>query len=343
MIMNEAGASGYGQNNGNHRVLVTGATGFLGRYVVRACIESGFIVRIFHRACSDLSAFEDLTIESARGEITDQTAVKEALTGCRGVFHLAGLISFNPAARDALIKTNVYGTRAVMAAALEHGIDKVVHTSTTGVLPGTQFTELSDDESAVYNPKEQSAYDASKHLAEVEVLHAAARGLNAVIVNPSLVNGPGDIRLKRLFLAENAFIIEGGVNHVDVRDVAAGQIAAYRKGKAGERYILGNAEGNLSMSEFHDLVDQIRGKKRRRIKINKKILYRALLNVEKVQQKLSKKLLPGSVSSDLLLTLDRYRFVNPSKAIRELGMPQRPVRDSFRETIAWLEANTDPR
>jgi len=340
MDMNEANASGSAGNTGIHRILVTGASGFLGRHIVRACIEDGLTVRVFQRSCSDLSALENLPIETARGEITDQIAVREALTGCRGVFHVAGMVSFNPADRDALIKTNVYGTRAVMTAALEHRIDKVVHTSTTGVLPGTRFAELSDDESAVFNPREQCAYYESEYLAEVEVFRAAAQGLHAVIVNPSQVNGPGNPRLKPLFLADNALIFEGGVNHVDVRDVAAGHIAAYHKGRAGQRYILGHAEGNLSMSEFFDLLEQIRGKKLRRIKIDKKFLYKALLRVEKVQQKLLKKPLPISISSDLLLAMKRYRFVNPNKAIKELGLPQRSVRQSFRDTINWLEQNT---
>lgn len=320
-----------------HRVLITGATGFLGRYVVRACIEDGLSVRVFHRASSDLAAFEDLPVETARGEITDQVAVREALKGCRGLFHLAGLVSFKPAARDALMKTNVYGTRAVMAAALESGIAKVVHTSTSGVLPGTLFPQLSDDENAVYDPKQQCAYYDSKHLAEVEVYKAAAQGLSAVIVIPSLVDGPGKARLRSLFLADTALIFEGGVNHTDVRDVAAGHIAAYHKGRVGERYILGHAEGNLPMSEFFDIVDKIRGKKIRRIKVGKKTLYRALLKLENANQKLFKKPLPFAISSELMLAMNRYRFVNPSKAIKELGLPQRRLQETFRDTIEWLE------
>lgn len=339
MVMDMADTSSSAGTNKAARVLITGATGFLGRHIVRACVEAGFTVRIFHRSCSDLTPLENLPIEKAHGEITDQIAVREALTECQGMFHVAGMASFNPADRDALIKTNVYGTRAVMAAALERGIDRVVYTSTTGVLPGTLYPELSDDESAVYDPRNRSAYHESKYLAEVEVLRAAAQGLNVVIVNPSMVNGPGDIRLKPLFLTENALIIKSGLNHVDVRDVVAGHLAAYQKGKAGERYILGNADGNLSMSEFYDIVEQIRGKKLRRIKVNKTLLYKTLLNVEKVHRKFSKKPRAFSISSDLLLTVNRYRFVNPSKAIEELGMPQRPVRESFRETIAWLQEN----
>jgi len=338
--MNDGGASGSVENKKNQRVLVTGASGFLGSHVVEACIKDGLTVRIFHRSYSDLSAFENLSIEKARGEITDQIALKEALEGCQGVFHVAGMVSFNPADRDTLIKTNVYGTRAVMLAALEHRVERVVYTSTSGVLPGTRFAELSDDESAIYNPRDQCAYYESKHLAEVEVFRAAAQGMHAVIVNPSQVNGPGNARLKPLFLSDNALIFEGGLNHVDVRDVAAGHVAAYHKGRAGERYILGHAEGNLSMIEFFDLVEQIRGKRLRRIKVDKKFLYKALLRVEKLQQKLSNKSLPISISSDLLLAMKRYRFVNPSKAIKELDLPQRPVRETFRDTIAWLEQNT---
>jgi dihydroflavonol-4-reductase len=329
------------ENGETHRVLITGATGFLGRHVVRACLNDGLAVRVFHRSSSDLSALENLPIEKAQGDITDRIAVKQALKECQGLFHVAGMVSYNPADHNAMTKTNVYGTRAVVAAALECNIKKVVYTSTSGVLPGTLYQELSDDENAVFDPRGQCAYNESKYLAEVEVYKAAARGLPAVIVNPSQVDGPGSLRLKPLFLADIVPLIDTGVNHVDVRDVAAGHVAAYRKGKVGERYILGHAEGNLTIAEFFDIVEQIRGKKVRRIKVAKNLLQKVLDNFETVHGKLFRKPLPIPITSDLILAISRYRFVNPSKAIKDLDLPQRPLQETFRETIAWLERATN--
>lgn len=232
-------------------VLVTGATGFLGSELVYQLLESGYHVRIFRRETSKLDLLSSVVndIEHVTGDdITDLDALRRAMKNVQVVFHVAGNVKFGS---SSLNHVNIQGTAAVVDAARETGIERLVHTSSVAAI-GTSEGVISD-ESTEWQDKPWP-YAQSKHMAELEVQRSIAEGLDAVIVNPSLILGPDrsgrealnithDYALK-IRAGKARFYPSGGTNVVDVTDVAAGHLAALEHGQTGVRYILGSE--NLS-------------------------------------------------------------------------------------------------
>jgi len=233
------------------RVLVTGASGFIGGHLCRALVAQGHQVRAFHRPTSDLRLLADLPIEHALGDLTQPETLDAALKDIDVVFHTAALLGSNNAARHYAI--TVEGTRTLLNAALRAGVQRVVHTSSAvalGIPPRPLAAAAASsyvmDETHTWNyPPQHWPYAYAKYLAEMEVQHAVARGLDAVIVNPTLVLGAGDhYRLNRSIIVQVAqrripFLTAGGLNAVHIDDVVDGHLLALERGRCGERYILG--------------------------------------------------------------------------------------------------------
>lgn len=219
------------------KIFVTGTTGFIGIPLMRALAARGNEVVPF------------------RGDVRNATAVVKAMRGCEAVFHLAGRISYRACDRPLVRAVNVQGTVNVLEAARALGIRRMVHTSsivTVGVSwdPGQVL-----DEDAVFNAARlRLEYFDSKREAENRVMEAAARGLDVVIVNPGVVVGepgdcgrPGPVNKSVRTLAHLPFTLPGGNSWVDVRDVVAGHLLAFEKGRSGRRYIL--AHENISNAD----------------------------------------------------------------------------------------------
>ena len=224
--------------------LVTGGTGFIGSHVARALADRGDELRIFARRSSSLDALAGLEFERATGDITDRRAVRRAVAGVERVFHLAGRTSLRERDRTAVWEANARGARLLFEEALTAGVERIVHTSTVGAI-GVAKPNGAIDETATFNIGHLGiAYTNSKHEAELEALRAVARGLPVVIVNPSFALGPDAPRgtsmdlVRRFLLRRIPAYVDGALNIVDVRDVAAGHLLADQKGAAGERYIL---------------------------------------------------------------------------------------------------------
>ena len=224
--------------------LVTGASGFIGSHLVRALAERGDELRILARRSSDLGPLEGLEFERATGDITDRRAVRRAVAGAERVFHVAGRTSLRTEHHTAVWDANLRGARLVFEEAQAAGVERVIHTSTVGAI-GVAKPNGAIDENATFNVGHLGiAYVNSKHEAELEALRAVARGLPVVIVNPSFVLGPDAPRgtsmdlVRRFLLRRIPAYVDGALNIVDVRDVAAGHILADEKGEVGERYIL---------------------------------------------------------------------------------------------------------
>ncbi len=235
------------------KVLVTGATGFIGSVLTRQLVEAGADVRILRRATSRLTMLADVAhrVEHAVGDVTDPPGLAQAMQGVRQVYHTAGYIGFGGRRDRALLfRVNVQGTANVVNAALAAGVERLVHTSSISAFSRPEAGGAIDEETAWNASRVNTDYARSKYEAELEVYRGVAEGLDAVMVNPSLVFGVGRPGENTRLLAERIrdgkvpAIPIGGTNVVDVEDVAAGHVRAMAHGRTGERYLLGG--DNLS-------------------------------------------------------------------------------------------------
>ncbi len=234
-------------------VLVTGATGFIGSVLTKQLVDAGVDVRIFRRDTSSLDLLGKYAerVNHAVGDLTRARSLYEAMQGVDRVYHVAAKVSFAPGDREALRRVNAGGAANVVNAALEAGVDRLVHTSSMAAFGRPVEPDGVIDETAEWQGlPHRSAYARSKRRAELEVHRGIAEGLDATIVNPSLVFGVGEpgTNTRRIIDAVRSgwlfAVPPGGTNVVDVRDVADGLRAAMHKGETGRRYFLGSE--NLS-------------------------------------------------------------------------------------------------
>lgn len=252
---------------------MTGGTGFVGSAVVRALLESGSRVHVLVRPDSDTANLRDLPIEMAKGDLNDPGSLRTALSGCKGLFHVAA--DYRLWVRDPgpMYETNVEGTRRLMQAALDCGVERIVYTSSVATLGQTSDGTPADEFTPVSLADMIGHYKRSKFLAE-QVVREMIReqGLPAVIVNPSTPVGVGDIKptpTGRIILdavqGRIPAFVDTGLNLVDVRDVARGHLLAYERGTIGERYILGGE--NVSLKDLLERIARIAGRRPPRIRL----------------------------------------------------------------------------
>jgi len=237
----------------NGTVLVTGATGFIGSVLTRQLVADGVDVRILRREDSSLDLLGEAAeeVEHAVGDVTYARSLYEAMEGIDRVYHVAAKVSFARRDRKALRRVNAEGTANVVNAALEGGVERLVHTSSIAALGRPTAADTPIDEATEWrDAAHRSVYAQSKRRAELEVHRGIAEGLNAVIVNPALVfgvGGPGTNTRRIVDAVRRGWlpaVPPGGTNVVDVKDVATGHRKAMRRGETGRRYLLGGE--NLS-------------------------------------------------------------------------------------------------
>lgn len=317
-------------------VLVTGATGFLGSRLAAELVSRGFGVRVLHRPGSDLAALAGLDLECAVGDILDAGAVAAAVRGCTRVFHVAALSAYWRAQPEQVLRVNVEGTRTVMAACLQEGVARVVYTSSVAAI-GRRPNGQPADEDTPFDARDTGfAYGYSKHLAEKAVRDAVAQGLAAVIVNPTVVIGPGDhnmisgsiiVELARRSLPA---VPPGGVCVADVDAVVAGHIAAADCGRVGERYILGGE--NLTYRELAATVAEISGRIAPRRAIPPRLLEPMAGAVDALRRVSGR---PSVVSGDQIRLSEHNLFFSSDKAVRELAYPLLPFRPAAERAYRW--------
>jgi dihydroflavonol-4-reductase len=241
------------------KVFLTGASGFLGSYLLRALLDKGYQVRALKRKNSPLYLIQDIAdkVEWVEGDITDFPSVEEAMEGIETVYHAAALVSFNSKDKADMLKVNFQGTENIVNIALEKGIQKLLYVSSIAALGRKENMQLVNEEAQWENNKYNSDYAISKFKGECEVWRGVQEGLPAIIVNPSMIMGAGfwhsgTAKMFRQIDKGLMFYPKGGNGFVDVRDVASASIALMESKIEGERYIL-NAE-NLT---FKNLFDQI--------------------------------------------------------------------------------------
>ncbi len=281
-------------------------------------------------------------MEPVKGDIRDFGTCCDALKGCRHLYHLAAdyrLWVPNPAVMYAI---NVVGTKNIMRAALMRSVEKVVYTSTVGVLAARTDGALSNEESSADIRDMVGHYKKSKFLAETEVRHCIEQGLPAVIVNPSTPIGPFDRKPtptgKIIVDYVNGRIpayLDTGLNFVDVEDVAAGHVLAADLGRVGQRYILGNQ--NITLREFFGILARMTGKKAPAVRLP----YAPVLMAAYVNEALSTWITGKHPTIPLagVKMARKYMFFDCAKAVKELHLPQSPLERALEKALHWFEQN----
>jgi dihydroflavonol-4-reductase len=310
-------------------ICVTGATGFLGSELVGLLLERGESVRALGRDEMALQRLAELGAETVRVTMDDEEGLRRATDGCGLVYHVAGVVAHEKRDRARLMATNAEGTRTLLE--LADPAARFVHVASIATLgPGSGPDDLIDESHTPPPVAESLPYSASKIVGERHALEAAAAGRDVVIANPTFIIGPGDDRggttwpIREYLRGRLPFIVEGGLCLVDVRDTALGLIAIAERGTAGERYILGAREGNLSHSDFFAEVGRIAGRRHPQIKVPGRLA--VILTTLK----------PRPAPPGYARVAHLWWYADPSKAERALGFEPRPTEETLSETVAYV-------
>jgi dihydroflavonol-4-reductase len=318
--------------------LVTGATGFVGSRVARALLEAGWKVRVLVRQGANQHNLSGLPVEQVTGDLTDRASLDRAVAGCRALLHVAADYRLGLPRPQELYRSNVDGTRNVLEAAVQAGVQRIVHTSSVATIglpkdgsPGTEATPVTVADMIGH-------YKRSKFLAEQVAAELARAGAPVVIVNPSTPIGPGDVKptptgqiILDAALGRTPAYVDTGLNIVHVDDVAAGHLLALQSGRTGERYILGGE--NLSLREILEQVSRLVGRPAPRIRLP----HAVVLPIAYVADTFAR--LTGTttrVTVESVRMSQKHMYFSSDKAARELGYRWRPAAEAFAAAVAWL-------
>ncbi|MEK9142446.1 MAG: hopanoid-associated sugar epimerase [Nitrospirota bacterium] len=323
------------------KALVTGATGFVGAAVARALVRTGIKVRVLARPDSDLRNLEGLSVERVAGDLRDPASLRKALAGCRHLYHVAAHYSLWAKDPSIFYDINVAGTRNLLEAARDVGIERTVYCSTIGAIGLPPGGGLGTEETPVSLTQMAGHYKRSKYLAEQEVHKLAKEGLPVVIVNPSAPVGEGDVKptptgqvIVDFMRGRMPAYIETGMNIIDVDDVATGHLLAMEKGCQGERYILGSQ--NLLLREVFEILSTLTGIKAPAIKLPRSaVLPLAYLNHWLADFTGHPPRIPLEG-----VKMAKYKMhYDCSKAVRELGLPQNPPEIALGKAVRWFKSH----
>lgn len=320
------------------RALVTGGTGFLGANLAAYLLQQGWAVRILRRATSSLKAVEDLDVEHAIGDVLEPESLRAAMVGCDVVFHTAAISAYWRTPAEQILKVNVEGTSNVLTAAQAMNIQRVVLTSSLAALgvpePGTLLTE----DHPFNLPPGRFLYGYSKAMAEAIAQVFVEQGLEVVIVNPSVILGPRDVhQISGSLLLEMArgrvpALPPGGVNVVAVEDAVRGHVLALKRGRPGERYILGGE--NLTYRELADQIAEVIGVPAPRWVLPPRVV-KGLAMLARAAGFLG---VPLPIGADQLWLSAHFIWCDGRKAEAELGYrPEIPVREAIRRAWEWYQ------
>lgn len=322
------------------RALVTGAAGFIGSHVVRELLEDDIEVRALIRPGEDRAALEGLDIEMMEGDLLDQDAVNRAMKGIDTLFHLAAIYSIWMEDWSRIYEVNLQGSRNILWSALRSDTERVVYTSSIAAIGIEPETTPSTEETPFNQYTLGNHYVLTKYLSQQEALGFAQNGLDLVVVNPCFPFGindrvptPTGQMIVDIAAGLNRSYFDGGINIIDVVDVARGHIEAARKGKRGELYILGNM--NVTMKEFMTLVYRVLGKEGALLpKVPIPVLGLLTRCFAWWSDHISHRT-PLSTPAELRY-VSQYLFFDNSKARTELGLRFSPIEESLERSIEWF-------
>jgi len=323
------------------KILVTGATGFVGGHIARRLLERGYDVNVLIRKSSNTVNIQGMALNIFYGDLRDRGTLIKALAGCGGLFHIAAMYDFWAADPRDFYRVNVEGTKNIINAALGQGVKKIIYTSSESTLAcgkdpdgnGSELAGIGD----VYGD-----YKKSKLLAEIEVLKLCGQGHPIVIVNPTTPIGSGDIRptptgrivLDMLNGAMPAYV-NTGLNIIDVEDVARGHILAFEKGGPGERYILGNK--NMTLKQILEIIAGIAGTAAPKVQIPLGFAKILAYFDEFISGKILRK--PPRAPLAAVRTAYKYKYFDCSFDTDRLGLKLAPVGAAFEKSVRWFREN----
>jgi dihydroflavonol-4-reductase len=321
-------------------VAVTGATGHVGGNVVRALLAEGRKVRALTLPGDTMPTLDGLDVERVAGSLADRASLVRAFDGAEVVYHLAAHVSVMPGQERTLEALNVEGVRNVVSACLDRRVKRLVHFSSVQALSPFPVDQPIDESRPLCANLDVPPYDRSKARGELEVAAGVARGLDAVVVNPTGIIGPVDFRPSRsgqlfLNLCRGALpaTVRLGFDWVDVRDVAAGALAAERLGRTGERYLLSGHWKTLR--ELALEVEKVTGVAPPRLEVP--------FGVARAIAPLAARC-AALVGSDTMFTpfalqgIGRYRHISCARAASELGYQPRPIGETVAAIVNWFRA-----
>ena len=324
--------------------LVTGATGFLGSAVARALLDRGEAVRVLVRRESDRRNIDSLDVELAEGNLNDPQSLRNAVKGCRTLYHAAADYRLWVKDPKELYDTNVAGTRALLRSASEAGVERIVYTSSVATLGREPSGRPADEQTPVTIDDMTGHYKRSKFLAEEDVNRLVRdEKIPVVIVNPSTIIGPRDIRptptgrmVEAAARGKIPAFVDTGLNVVHVDDMAIGHVQAYEHGKVGERYVLGGDD--MMFREILAEIASLVGRRPPRIRLPRA----AVLPVAYVAEFAAR--IRGShaepfVTVDGIKMSKTFMFFSSDKAKNAIGYSPRPARKALADAVEWLRAH----
>ncbi|HEY2742971.1 MAG TPA: SDR family oxidoreductase [Polyangia bacterium] len=322
------------------QIAVTGATGHVGANLVRTLVDGGHAVRALVHG-GNRRGLDGVACEFVDGDLGDQPSLVRAFDGCERVFHLAARISIVPGDEAAVRAVNVDGTRNVVAACVEARVARLVHFSSIHALSPSPHDQPIDETRALTSSPRMPPYDRSKAQAEREVQAGIARGLDAIIVNPTAILGPHDYGpsamgrvLLDLYHRRLPALVDGGFDWVDVRDVVAGALAAADRAPTGARYLLSGAR--RTVAELAAIVHDATGVRPPRINAPMWLARVGAPFATAYARVAGKEPLYTRHS---LHALRNHQLVSHEKASRELGYAPRPLVETITAAYDWFRAH----
>ena len=322
--------------------LLTGANGFVGSALARELLEQGRQVRALVRPGSDRRNLERLDLEPVEGDLTDAGSLKRVVTGCTSLFHVAADYRLWIPDPERVYRTNVDGTRELLRAAADAGVDRIVYTSSVAALGINRDRSPADETTPVGLADMVGHYKRSKFLAEQAVRELfEQQGLPVVIVNPSTPIGPRDVKptptgriIVDTLRKKMPAYVDTGLNIAHVDDVARGHLLAFERGEPGRRYILGGE--NLSLHAILGIICDYAHLAPPRVRLPHNAVYPFAWLAQQWARVSGK---APFATVDGVKMAKKFMYFSCARAQRELGYTPRPARHAIEDAVDWFRSN----